>query len=347
MKEQRFYYREDFELESGQILPGFELAYASFGEIQYDAQGRANNVIWICHALTANARADDWWEGLVGSGKLFDPQEHFIICANMLGSCYGSTSALSINPQTQSPFYHDFPQITIRDIVASLNLLRTFLKIDKIKVCIGGSMGGQQALEWAIMCPNIFDQLIVMATNARHSPWGIAFNEAQRMAIEADSSWQDCTALAGLEGMKAARAMALLSYRNYATYEATQLDDQEVIDNFRASSYQQYQGHKLSKRFNAWAYWYLSKAMDSHQVGRGRQGAEQALARIRAKTLVISISSDVLFPPQEQAFLAANIPYAQYEEVDSLYGHDGFLIEHEAIGDKIRSWQTHWAMIQE
>ena len=323
----KFEHKELFTLESGEHLSGFTLEYTTLGKLN----SQANNVVWVCHALTANAEADDWWEGLIGTGKVFDPARHFIICANMLGSCYGSTQALSINSDTGTPYYHDFPLLTNRDIVRAFDLLRISLNISNIKLCIGGSLGGQQAMEWAIMQPDLIDNLVLLATNAKHSAWGIAFNESQRMAIAADVTWEENTAEAGMEGLKVARSIALLSYRNYGTYAATQAENEPKLDKFKAASYQQYQGKKLQKRFNAFAYWTLSKAMDNHDVGRQRGGIQEALNRIKAKTLVIGVDTDVLFPPNEQQLIAQYVPNACYYEIESLYGHDGFLIETKKI----------------
>ena len=248
-----------------------------------------DNVVWVCHALTANSDFSDWWSGLIE--QQFDPDQYFIICVNMLGGCYGSTGPLSINPQTQEPYYHDFPQLTNRDIVKAFDLLRGELGINKIHTAIGGSMGGQQALEWSLVEPDLISNLVLVATNAQHSPWGIAFNQSQRMAIELDPTWNERHAQAGMNGMKAARATALLSYRSYQTYQETQQEDNdEKVDNFKASSYQIYQGEKLFRRFNAFTYWYLSKAMDAHHVGRNRKGVSKALAQVKAQTTVIGIT---------------------------------------------------------
>ena len=326
-------------MESGQELPGFRLAYTTRGTLT-----EQSNVVWICHALTGNADAGDWWGGMVGPGKYFDPERSgsasdFIICANVIGSCYGSTGPLSINPETGEPFYHDFPVITIRDMVGALDLLRQELGIDTIHTCIGGSVGGEQAMEWAILQPRLIQNLVLIAVSAVASPWCIAFNEAQRMAIEADPTWRERRDDAGTEGMKAARAMAMISYRTYDTYGFTQaLDNNEQIDGFKASGYQRYQGEKLVERFNAFTYWVLSKVMDSHNVGRNRGSIPNALGQIRARTLVVGIRSDLLFPPTEQQFLARHIPDATYEEIDSLYGHDGFLIEFRPLAGIIRKW---------
>lgn len=323
---QVYQHKDSFTLECGAVLPSFELAYHTYGTL---AKNR-DNVIWICHALTGNSDAADWWTGLVGAGKLFDPQRYFIVCANMLGSCYGSTGAASINPETSKPYGDDFPLVTVRDMARTLHLLREHLGISHIRLAIGGSMGGQQVLEMASMQAGVFDQLCVLATNAQHSPWGIAFNEAQRMAIKAglmagsqEAAWQ---------GLEAARAIAMISYRNYETYLYTQSENiLDVIDDFRAASYQRYQGEKLRKRFDIHAYVTLSKAMDSHNLGRGRGSVQAALRKIKIPTLVIGISSDLLFPVEEQRFISRHMPQAQLEIITSGYGHDGFLIEFNTI----------------
>lgn len=300
-----------------------------------------SNVVWICHALTGNADPGDWWSGMVGAGKYFDPARDFIVCANVLGSCYGSTGPLSINSVTGKPFYHDFPMITVRDMVSALDLLRQELGIEKIHTCIGGSVGGEQALEWAISQPNLIENLVLIAVSAVASPWCIAFNEAQRMAILADPTWFEQRDDAGISGMKAARAMAMISYRNYDTYGFTQaLDNNEQLDDYKAAGYQRYQGEKLADRFNAFTYWVLSKVMDSHNVGRNRGSILNALGQVKARTLVVGIRSDLLFPPGEQQFLARHIPAAVYEEIDSLYGHDGFLIEFRPLTSILRKWMA-------
>lgn len=335
MEQHLFKYNQTFELESGETLPRIKLSYSTLGSLNSDK----SNVIWVCHALTANSEPEEWWEGLIGKNKLFNPEKHFIICVNMLGSCYGSTGPLDTNPNTQDLYYLDFPQVTVRDMVAGLDLLRQDLGIEKIGFCIGGSMGGQQALEWSISQPELIENLILLATNAKHSPWGIAFNESQRLALLADPTFKDNDPNAGKAGLKAARSTALLSYRNYEAYWNTQSEtDIEKTDHYRATSYQQYQGDKLVERFNAHAYWYLLKAMDSHHVGRSRGGIQKALAIVKANTLVIGIKSDYLFPTSEQRTIAENIQGGIYEEIDSFYGHDGFLIETKAITEIINEF---------
>lgn len=323
----------EFRFENGVILPGIEIAYHTYGSLSPER----DNAVWIYHALTGNSDPVAWWPDVIGEGKAIDPAEHFIVCANMLGSCYGSSGPLATNPGTGDFWYSRFPDVTIRDSVRAFALLRKHLGIEKIKLAIGPSLGGQQCLEAGIEEPHIFERLVLIATNAQHSAWGIAWNASQRMAVEADPTWLDDSARAGRAGLAAARAIAMLSYRSSATYNSTQLEPtNDKRTGFLADSYQRYQGEKLTRRFHAHSLLLLSKAMDSHNVGRNRKSIEHALERITATTLVVGISSDILFPVHEQKFLASRIPNARYREIDSLYGHDGFLIEGETIATIIK-----------
>ncbi len=334
-----FNYTNTFTLESGETLPGFHLAYTTHGKLN----ASKDNVVWIFHALTANSNPVEWWPGLVGDGKFFDPAKYFIICVNKPGSPYGSISPLSKNPVSNQPYYDKFPVFTIRDMVRSYQQLKEYLGIKKVFAGLGGSTGGMQLLEWAIEEPELFEHLIPIATNAVLSPWGIAFNASQRMAIEADSTWQDHHQDAGHKGLAAARSIALLSYRHYNGYAITQRRDKAFVPlngdvNYAADNYQRYQGLKLVNRFNALCYYRLSQSMDSHDVGRNRNGAEAALKTIKAKTLVIGITSDVLYPISEQEFLQKTIPEAQLLSIYSDYGHDGFLLEYEKIESALQSF---------
>ena len=328
-------HKQPITLESGVVLPEVRIQYSTSGE----RNTKDNNVIWVCHALTANSDVESWWPGLVGTEYLYNPEEHFIICANILSSCYGTTGPTETNPETNKPYFLSFPVVTIRDMVLIHDLLRIHLNIEHIHTLIGGSLGGQQAMEWAIQKPTLFEHLILLSTNAFHSPWGIAFNESQRMAIDMDPTWKNASLDAGREGLKTARSIAMLSYRSYETYVETQSEeDSSKVDDYRAITYQHYQGDKLVKRFNCHSYWYLSKAMDSHHVGRNRGSVEDSLRTIQAKTFVIGISSDILFPVCEQEFIASNITNASYACIDSLYGHDGFLTETEKIADALKDF---------
>lgn len=317
-----------FPLESGDVLDRVTIAYTTHGKLNK----QKDNVVWVCHALTGNANPLEWWPGLVGHKELLNPEKHFLVCANILGSCYGTTGPTHFQPGQNRKYGLDFPLITTRDMARLHQILAQHLGIHRIYLGIGGSMGGQQLLEWAVLAPERFQHLCILATNARHSPWGIAFNEAQRMAMEADKTLGTDTKEAGRSGLEAARAIAMLSYRHYQTYDQAQIDTEaDKLDDYRASSYQRYQGEKLWKRFDPASYWVLSRAMDSHHLGRGRESLEHALASVKARTLVIGIDSDILFPVAEQSEIAEHIPNARFEIISSEFGHDGFLTETKAI----------------
>lgn len=320
-------------LESGITIPGYHLAYSTLGSLN----DKKSNVIWVFHALTGNSDVAEWWPGLVGEGKIFDPKKYFIICVNMPGSHYGSYGPFDHDPATGEPWYHRFPFFTPRDMVRSFKPLREELGIQKIYVGIGGSMGGQQLLEWAIEESDLFEHIIPIATNAVHSAWGRAFNASQRLCIEHDPSWHTKDPKAGSKGMEIARGIGMISYRHYHTYEKTQIDGEE-IEGFKAESYQRYQGEKLARRFNAFSYHVLSRGMDAHNVGRARGGVENALKLIKARTLSIGVTSDILFPPSEQVFMGRHIAGAQTEIIESLYGHDGFLLEYAQLEEIISTF---------
>ncbi len=333
---QTYKYEGTFVLECGKSLPGITIAYNTYGKLNVDK----TNVVWVCHALTANSDAAGWWPGVVGEKGFIHPDNYFIICANIIGSCYGSTGPLSIDPETQQPYYSSFLLITIRDMVNAHILLRKELGIEKIHLLMGGSLGGYQALEWCVMESDKIENLFLVGTSPTESAWGIAVHTAQRLSIEADSSWKDMNAEAGQKGLKAARAIGMLTYRNYEILVQKQTDpDSEKIDNFKASSYINYQGEKLVNRFNAYSYWLLTKTMDSHHIARGRGGnVEVVLKNIRQKTLIIGISSDILCPLHEQELMATYIPNSTLIEIDSVYGHDGFIVEAEKISVALKDW---------
>ena len=330
-----YHHPHPFPLEAGGQLPALDIAYTAQG--LHPSEG--GRVVWICHALTANADPLEWWPGMVERGGVIDPDFDYIVCANILGSCYGTTGPASVDPRTHAPYLRDFPQVTVRDMVAAHELLRRHLGIDHVDLAMGGSMGGQQVLEWAIERPGLFGRICVLATNAQHSPWGIAFNQAQRMALEADPTFFSDDPSGGAAGLEAARAVAMLSYRHYDAFAETQTEgSDEALGDYRAATYQSYQGKKLRERFNAWSYHFLSRAMDSHNLGRRRGGIAQALGHTEAEALVLSINSDLLFPPREQELLAHHIPEAQWRVFDSVYGHDGFLTEAGQISAALRAW---------
>lgn len=325
---------EPLLLESGAILSDFTIAYSTYGQLNAER----SNVIWIVHALTGDSQVATWWNGIVGENGLFNFSNHFIICANLLGSSYGSTNPLSTNPTTGTSYFYDFPSLTTRDLAQSLDLLRKHLKLEHIHTLIGGSLGGQIALEWAYLLGSKLANAIVIATTAKTSPWVIGFNEAQRMAIAADSSWGQCHPDAGKKGLEAARAIAMLSYRNPLDLNEKQKESTEKLDGFLASSYLNYQGAKLTKRFQAFSYWTLTKSMDSHDIGRSRGGLEKALNGIYAKVFAIGVNSDLLFLTEESKFISRTVPLGQYGEIISTTGHDAFLIEFQQLSRLIQSF---------
>ncbi len=316
-----------FRLESGRTLPELRIAYHTYGRLN----ASRDNVVWVCHALTANSEVADWWPHTVESGRFLDPSRHFVICANILGSHYGTTGPLHTNPETGTPYYKDFPDYTIRDMVQAHRLLADALGIERIATLVGSSVGGFQAVEWAATEPVRIERLALIATAAKASPWTIAIDETQRMAIEADTTFGDPRPDAGMRGMAAARAIGLLTYRGSIGYNLTQQDPAEAPVRHRASTYQQYQGEKLCRRYNAYSYYAILNAFDTHDVGRGRGGVAAALARITARTLVVGITTDIIFTPTEMRELQAMIPRSRYHEIDSPFGHDGFLVEHEQL----------------
>jgi homoserine O-acetyltransferase len=316
-----------FTLEAGGQFPGISIAYHTYGKLNADH----SNVIWVCHALTANSKVDDWWEGLFGKGNLLDPEKYFIVCANILGSCYGTTGPRSINVETGEPYGVDFPLVTIRDQVKALQLLFDYLDLSSIFLCMGGSCGGHQAMEFAYVLGDQIKNLALLVTSATETAWAIAGHAAQRMAIKADPTFTENQNTSGENGMRAARAMALLNYRTFQNYVDRQTDIGDLLDGFRASSYVTYQGDKLAKRFYPHSYYHLTRTLDTHDIGRNRGSASEALAQLSQDTLVIGVNSDKLIPPSEQNFLAKHIPNGKYAEVFSTYGHDGFLVETKQI----------------
>lgn len=317
---------QPFALESGYVLPSLRICYHTYGTLSPSR----DNVIWICHALTANSDVADWWQGTVVGGGVFDPAKYFVVCANKLGSCYGSTSPVD----WQQPM--DFPLVTIRDMVGAHQLLAQALGVEQIKLLIGGSTGGAQAMEWAIMEPERFGNLALTVTLPKCTPWITADNEAQRMALRADKTLYNNQAHGGGDGLMAARAFSMLIYRNAVAFNFTQRDDAEKLTDFRAASYQRYQGEKLSKRFDARSYYKMLDALDTHDVGRGRGGVGAALARIKARTVVMSVDTDIMFPAADVELFAGQIPGAIYHCIHSDFGHDGFLIETAQLAQILR-----------
>lgn len=345
---------ESFKLESGAVLPEVSVRYETYGSLNSDG----SNAILICHALTGDAHASGykfngngnaaenssavntgWWEELIGIGKSFDPSTHFIVCSNILGGCYGTTGPVSINPATNKKYGIDFPDITVRDMVALQHKLLTALGVTKLRAVAGGSLGGMQVLEWALMYPGYVERIIPIATAARHSAWCIGLNEAARKAIKDDPLWENGNyTLQPNAGLSTARMIAMISYRSAESFNkkfGREISGNNQDRKFKVESYLRYQGDKLVNRFDANTYITLTRAMDSHDVAVGRGSLDDALNLIQAKALCIGINSDILYPASEQKEIASRIPDSEYLEIDSIHGHDAFLIEFEQMNDAI------------
>jgi homoserine O-acetyltransferase/O-succinyltransferase len=331
---QFFHSKKPFQLEAGSILPELTIGFHTYGKMNADG----SNILWVCHALTANSNVADWWKGLFGEGLVLDPTKYFIVCANVLCSNYGSIGPRSISPITKKPYGLDFPLVTVRDWVRAYDLLRNHLGINEISLCIGGSSGGHQVLELAYLLKEKVKKIAILVCSAQETAFSIALHEAQRMAMETDSTFKKNTDKAGAKGMEAARGMALLGYRTFEQYVHDQTDTPDKLIDFKAASYIRYQGKKLEKRFFAHSYYYLLRALDTQNIGRNRGGTVATLSQLTMPAFVLSIDSDILIPPSEQLFLAEHLPNSQYVSLHSPYGHDGFLIETKMINKEILDW---------
>lgn len=326
--ETRFWRSSHFMLESGEQLEEVEVAYRTWGNFDGD------NAVLVFHALTGSADVDTWWAPLLGSERSLDPARNFIICSNILGSCYGTTGPASLNPRTGRPWGSDFPSITIRDMVRLQALLLNGLGIQRLKLVLGGSLGGMQALEWALLYPERVEAMAAIACSGRHSAWCIGLSEAQRQAIFTDPLWQQGhydPEHPPTSGLAAARMMAMCTYRSQMSFEARFGRQRNLEHHFAMAEYLRYQGTRLVRRFDANAYIALTYAMDTHDVGNNRGSYETALESIQVPTLIVAIDSDILYPPKEQQELAQLIPRAHFAWLHSGHGHDAFLIEMDAL----------------
>lgn len=329
---------QDFITESGNRFTDAPVAYKSWGRLN-DSR---DNVILICHALTGHAAADEWFPGLIGKGKICDPEKNFILCINVPGSCYGSLGPWTENPDTGKPYRSAFPKVTIRDMVRFQQLFLDQLGILGVELVLGGSMGGMQALEFTVMDRRIRSACVI-AMGLAHHPWAIGISEAQRAAIKADPKWQNGEYDQNdgpNQGIAAARMMAMITYRTPQNYDQKfGRRKQGESDQFQVESYLQYQGEKLARRFDANTYVILSKAMDTHDIARCRSSAEEVLNRVEIPVQVIGVNSDHLYPVAEQKELEKYLPNGRLHVIDSPYGHDAFLIEFEQLHNIIKPFK--------
>ncbi len=325
-------------LELGGRLAEVRVGYRTWGTLAPDG----GNAIVICHALTGSADADLWWTRMFGPGRAFDPERDFVVCSNILGSCYGTTGPTSIDPATGAPYLGAFPAITVRDMVRVQHALATALGVKRVRMVIGGSLGGMQVLEWALLYPDLVESVVFVASTARHSAWCIGLSEAQRQAIFADPRWRDGRydpADPPAAGVAAARMMAMISYRSMPSFEERFARRSQEAGVFAVESYLRYQGKQLVSRFDPATYVTLTRAMDTHDVSRGRGDFDEVLRSIRQPTLVVSIDSDVLYFPSEQREVARLVPNARLAVMDSIHGHDAFLIDVDRVSDMVAEFR--------
>lgn len=329
-----------FALESGVELPGVQVAYRTWGKLAPDG----GNAVLVCHALTGSADADVWWGGLFGPGRALDPARDFIICSNVLTGCYGTSGPIQPHPDDGEPWGSRFPVATIRDMVRLQALLLDELGVGKLQLVLGPSLGGMQALEWAATYPERVKAMAPIGVSGRHSAWCIAISESQRRAIFLDPEWRDGRYPPDQPpryGLSVARMIAMCSYRSWENFEARfGRKTQDWDGQFAVTSYLNYQGEKLYKRFDANTYVRLTQAMDSHDLARGRGEYAAVLGGLRMPALVVSVDSDVLYPPREQAELAELLPAARYEMLHTPAGHDGFLIETDKLSEMLLSFRS-------
>ncbi|MCG6118518.1 MAG: homoserine O-acetyltransferase [Aquimonas sp.] len=332
-------------LEGGCELPELRLAWRSWGRL--NAAG--DNAVLICHALTGDAEAASWWAPLFGPGRALDPQRDFILCSNALGGCRGSSGPTSTAPNGQA-WGGRFPAISLRDQVEAQRRLADAFGIRAIRLVLGGSMGALQALEWAAADVRV-QAFASVAGSARHSAWCLAWNEAQRQAIEADPEFRGgayAPERPPRAGLAAARAIAMATYRSAASLEqrfgrddgAARFGERAAApDDFAVRNWLRHHGRALNARFDANSYLRLLDALDSHDVGRDRGGVEAALARIRVPALVVSIPGDQLYVPADQYQLAEGLASAELAVLPSAHGHDGFLLDAERLEPLLRRFR--------
>jgi homoserine O-acetyltransferase/O-succinyltransferase len=345
-------------LDNGATLAPIEVAYETYGELN----AAKSNAILVLHAFSGDAHAagishetgkPGWWDNMIGPGKAFDTNKYFVICTNVLGGCRGTTGPASIDPKTGCPYAMSFPVITVGDMVRAQKMLIDSLGIERLLAVSGGSMGGMQALEWAVAFPDSVVAAIPIATTTRHSAQQIAFNEVGRQAIMADPDWNEGNYYGKnppARGLAVARMVGHITYMSDDSMRekfGRRLRDKETFSfgfdvDFEVESYLRYRGSQFVGRFDANSYLYITKAMDYFDLTTGRGTLNAALERTRARFLVISFSSDWLYPSYQsqemvRALRSRNCDVA-YVELQSNYGHDSFLVDVAEQTDLVRGF---------
>lgn len=343
----------DFELESGETIDSPTTAYETWGELENEP----SNAILVTTGLTPSAHVarhdpedePGWWEEMVGPGKAIDTERWFVVCANVLGGCHGSTGPSSIDPATGRPYAMSFPVITLRDMMRLQRELLEHLGVDRLHASVGSSMGGMLVLEYAALFPDTVKRLIAVSASGMSYPYAIALRHVQRRAVTLDPAWRDGDYYdhgQPADGLTLAREIGTISYRSDVEWSrrfGRRWRDGEILSfdgRFEIESYLQHQGEKYPRTYDANSYLYLSRAMDLHDLGRDRGGLLAGVKRIEAKPLLIGVTTDVLIPPFEiyhlaDAFTAAANP-AELLILDLDTGHDSFLIHPETFGSPIR-----------
>lgn len=352
--------RHPFVLEGGGALREVTVAYETWGRLDE----RAGNAVLVCHALTGDAHAvgdsgpgqptPGWWDDLIGPGRGIDTDRWFVVCTNVLGGCQGSTGPASTDPDTGKPYGSRFPVVSVRDMVRAQEVVADHLGIGRFAAVVGGSMGGMQALEWAVMFPERVRAVGAIATAAASSAQQLALSAIGRRAIALDPGFRggdyyDAEPGEGPgAGLGLARALAQITYRTerelqdrFGRTERDPLGDTfEQWQRFQVESYLAYHGEKLARRFDANSYLAINKAMDLFDLGRDRGGLDRALARVRARVLTVAITSDELYRPWQQEELRDRLRAAgadvRHDTIDSPHGHDAFLLEHEQVAAVLR-----------
>lgn len=328
-------------LTLGGVLTEVDVAYETYGTLAPEK----DNVILVCHALTGDSHCaahndqdeEGWWDLLVGPGRPLDTDRFFIVCANVLGGCQGTTGPASPNPATGRPYGMEFPEVTVRDMVHVQKLLLEELGINHLALVIGGSMGGAQALEWAVTYPGFADAVAALAAPGYASAQAIAYNRVGRQAVMLDPDWQGGDYYGGpgpVRGLSIARGIGMITYQSEPSM-ANKFGRRTRAGQFEVENYLDYQGQCLVQRFDANTYLYLLRALDLYDLGIGQASYRAALARIEAKVLVAGVTSDILYPAYQQTELVHTLKQlgvrAEYAEVNSPHGHDGFLIDFDLL----------------